>query len=260
MEGPDSVTSTITEDRPHQNGQNGSVPSVQEEQPPAAPPGKKKMKRSTRVALSIIAILALLAAVGFGGAYFLYSSKFVSTDNAQVDGDQIQINAPATGAVSDWQGVQGATVTANQVIGRIRVGGPDGPQKPIKAPKYGTIAVNSTVEGQYVQAGAQLATAYDLRGGVYITARVDETDIGDVHQGAPVDVDVDAFSGVPVTGVVTEIQGAAAGQFSLFPESNSTGNFQKVTQVIAVRVALTNTGGVNLVPGMNVTVHIHKNP
>ncbi|MDT7610570.1 MAG: hypothetical protein QOG96_5073, partial [Pseudonocardiales bacterium] len=38
-----------------------------------------------------------------------------------------------------------------------------------------------------------------------------------------------------------------------------TGNFQKVTQVIAVRVANTNTSGLALVPGMNVTVHIHKN-
>jgi multidrug resistance efflux pump len=46
--------------------------------------------------------------------------------------------------------------------------------------------------------------------------------------------------------------------FSLFPQSNSSGNFQKVTQVIPVKIALTNSGGVALVPGMNITVHIHK--
>jgi multidrug resistance efflux pump len=44
----------------------------------------------------------------------------------------------------------------------------------------------------------------------------------------------------------------------LSPESNSSGNFQKVTQVIPVKIALTNTNGLSLVPGMNVTVHIHK--
>jgi len=76
--------------------------------------------------------------------------------------------------------------------------------------------------------------------------------------GALVDIDVDAYSGTPVTGVVTQIQGAAAAEFSLFPESNSSGNFQKVTQVIPVKIAFTNTGGVPLAPGMNVTVHIHK--
>jgi multidrug resistance efflux pump len=129
----------------------------------------------------------------------------------------------------------------------------------IKAPGDGTIAINNAVEGQWVTAGTNLATAYDFSK-IYVTARVDETDIDSVHLGAPVDVSVDAYSGTPVTGVVTEVQGAAANQFSLFPESNSTGNFQKVTQVIAVRVAFTNTGGLPLVPGMNVTVHIHKQP
>jgi multidrug resistance efflux pump len=44
----------------------------------------------------------------------------------------------------------------------------------------------------------------------------------------------------------------------LFPQSNSSGNFQKVTQVIPVKIALEDAEGLNLVPGMNVTVHIHK--
>jgi multidrug resistance efflux pump len=47
--------------------------------------------------------------------------------------------------------------------------------------------------------------------------------------------------------------------FSLFPQSNSGGNFQKVTQVIPVKIALTSLPSVDVVPGMNVTVHIHKN-
>jgi len=49
-----------------------------------------------------------------------------------------------------------------------------------------------------------------------VTARVDETDVADIHPGAQVDVSVDAFPGVPVTGIVSEVQGAAADQFSLF--------------------------------------------
>ena len=89
-------------------------------------------------------------------------------------------------------------------------------------------------------------------------ARVDETDIADVHPGQLVDIDVDAYPGSPVTGTVEEVQGGAADEFSLFPEDNSTGNFQKVTQVIPVKIALSNTNGLELIPGMNVTVHIHK--
>jgi multidrug resistance efflux pump len=73
-----------------------------------------------------------------------------------------------------------------------------------------------------------------------------------------VDIDVDAFPDEPLTGTVREIQGAAAGVLSLFPESNSTGNFQKVTQVIPVKVDLSDTSGLELIPGMNVTAHIHR--
>jgi hypothetical protein len=52
--------------------------------------------------------------------------------------------------------------------------------------------------------------------------------------------------------------GRAVAQFSLFPQSNSGGNFQKVAQVITVKISIENGKNLNLVPGMNVTVHIHK--
>jgi len=266
VEGPDSAASTATKEKIHLNGtatktaepEAAPAPAPAIESTPEAPAKKKKMKGSTRKALTIIVILAVLAALGFGGAYFLNSRNYVTTDNAQVDGDKISINAPATGTLVNWQGQQGAAVKQNMIMGRVKISGSGAqPQMTIKSPGNGTVAINNAVEGQWVTAGTQLATAYDFNK-IYVTARVDETAVGDVHLGAPVDISVDAYSGTPVTGVVTDIQGAAANQFSLFPESNSTGNFQKVTQVIAVRVSFTNTGGVPLVPGMNVTVHIHK--
>jgi multidrug resistance efflux pump len=257
VEGPDGAPHTAQRERLDTSRDNGAAPVTTAAQPTAPAPPVKKLKRSTRIAFSVIASLAVLAALGFAGTYFLYSRNFVSTDNAQIDGDKIQINAPATGTLTGWQGTQGNSVTRNQVLGRVKVGSSRGAQMAIKAPGNGTIAINSGVEGQWVTAGTQLATAYDFSK-IYVTARVDETDVGGVHLGAPVDIDVDAFSGTPVTGVVTEIQGAAADQFSLYPEQNSTGNFQKVTQVIAVRVAFTNTSGLPLAPGMNVTAHIHK--
>lgn len=47
--------------------------------------------------------------------------------------------------------------------------------------------------------------------------------------------------------------------FSLFPQNNTNGgNFQKVTQVIPVKIGIDNVQNLDLVPGMNVTVHIHK--
>ena len=120
------------------------------------------------------------------------------------------------------------------------------------------MVVDNGVEGAFVTAGTQLAVAYDFSR-IFVTARIDETDVDAVHQGQQVDISVDAFPDAKVTGTVSEIQGGAAGVFSLFPQANTSGNFQKVTQVIPVKIAISNPGGVALVPGMNVYVKIHKN-
>jgi multidrug resistance efflux pump len=244
--GPESPTSTVL-----------AQPIAPSPLAAQTPPIPRKSRR--RKVVVVLAILALLAALGGGGAYLAYSSQFVSTDNAQVDGDKIDIDAPASGVLMDWAGQVGTSVAQNQIIGRVAVGSADGAQMPIKSPSTGTIAVNDVVNGQWVTAGTELATAYDLDK-VYLTARVDETDVAAVKPGAAVDISVDAYPGVPVTGLVSDIDGAAADEFSLFPQSDSSGNFQKVTQVIPVRIELTDTDSVRLVPGMNVTVHIHKGP
>ena len=254
---PDTEPQALTETlQPAASPQPEANPETAPTQEQPAPPAKQKIKRSRRLVLIVLAIVVLLSAAGGGGAYLINASHYVSTDNAQVDGDKVDINAPATGTLTDWNGEQGTSVTTDQTVGRVQIQG-TGPQELIKSPGNGTIAVNNVVNGQWVTAGTELATAYDFNK-IYVTARVDETDIADVHPGQLVDIDVDAYSGTPVTGTVEEVQGGAADEFSLFPEDNSTGNFQKVTQVIPVKIAIDNSAGLSLVPGMNVTVHIHK--
>lgn len=230
--------------------------SATEQAPPAA--AKRPMKPSTKRALIIIGIVAALLIAAMIWIYLIEGSKYVSTDNAQIDGEQISINAPASGTLVEWRATQGTDVTKDHVVGRIRLsGGFVQPQQPIRAPGDGTIAVDNGVEGAFVAAGTPLATAYDLSR-IYVTARVDETDINDVRLGQKVDIEVDAFSGAELEGTVREVQGGAAGVFSAFPQSNTAGNYQKVTQVIPVKIAIDDTEGLALVPGMNVSVKIHK--
>ena len=219
---------------------------------------RRGLKRSTKIGLIIIVVLALLAAAAFTINYFVNSSKFVSTDNAQVDGTQIPIVAPAAGTLIGWRGTTGAVLQRDQLVGRVQVQGAYvQPQLPIRAPAAGTVANSDTTEGAYVTAGAQLAIAYDPNN-VYVTARVDETDVGNVEVNRPVDFTVDAYPGRTFHGTVQEIQGGAAAVFSPFPQSNSGGNFQKVTQVIPVRIGIDDMQGLDLIPGMNVTVDIRK--
>ena len=41
-------------------------------------------------------------------------------------------------------------------------------------------------------------------------------------------------------------------------DASSSAEFQKITQVVPVRVAITDPRGLPLLPGMNVTVRIHR--
>ena len=117
----------------------------QPQEPP--PPPKRRLKRSTRVGVLIIVVLALIAAGAFTASYVLDARHYVSTDNAQVDGDKISINAPASGTVIDWRATLGSQLQQNETVGRIKItGGFVQPQQAIKAPADGTVAVIDVAE------------------------------------------------------------------------------------------------------------------
>ncbi len=221
-------------------------------------PERRKLKRSTRIALTVILIVALIAGGVFATSYFIDARNYVSTDNAQIDGNDIKVNSPAAGTLESWRITLGTVLHKDQVVGRIKIiSGFSQTLMNIRAPADGTVAVDNGVPGAYVNAGVELATAYDLDK-IFVTARVEETDVKAVRVGQQADITVDAFPNTPLTGYVREIQGGAAAQFSLFPQANTSGNFQKVTQVIPVKIEIEDRRGLDLVPGMNVVVRIHK--
>jgi multidrug resistance efflux pump len=238
--------------------ESSSEPEAAPEPAPSASVRRRPLKRATRIRLLVILVIAVLAAAAFGVYYIFNTSNYVTTDNAQVDGNQISINAPATGTLINWRGQQGTELHKNAPVGRIEIqSGYVQPQLVIRSPADGTVAVDNGVEGSFVTAGTQLAIAYDSSG-VFVTARVKETDIDRVQVGRAVDISVDAFPGEHLTGIVAEVKTGAAGVFSLFPQSNTSGNFQKVTQVIPVKITINDRKNLPLVPGMNATVKIHR--
>ena len=239
--------------------ESASEPEAAAPEPaPSAPVRRRSLKRATKIRLLVIGVLAVLAAAAFVVYYIFNTSNYVTTDNAQIDGNQISINAPATGTLIDWRGQQGTELHKNAAVGRIQIqGGYVQPQMVIRSPADGTVAVDNGVEGSFITAGTQLAIAYDSAG-VFVTARVKETDIDKVQVGRAVDISVDAYPGEQLTGRVAEVKTGAAGVFSLFPQSNTSGNFQKVTQVIPVKITIDDLHGLALAPGMNVTVKIHR--
>lgn len=239
---------------------SGPAEEGPDEVAPPEPPkgGRRPLRRRTRIGLIVIGIIALVAAVALVANWMINAANYVTTDNAQVDGTQLSINAPTSGTLTNWTATMGTPLKSQQVVGRIAVQtGYMQPQLLVRAPADGVVAVNNGVNGAFVAAGTQLAIAYNPSD-VFVTARVDETDINDVRIGQAVDISVDAFPKTTLSGHVVEIKTGAAGVFSLFGQSNTTGNFQKVTQVIPVKISIDDRQNLALVPGMNVTAKIHK--
>jgi multidrug resistance efflux pump len=225
---------------------------------PGPAPHRRPLTRFTKIGLSVVLLLSLAEAAGLTSYYLLVSSRYVSTDNAQVDGTVMNITAPASGVLTRWEVSQGSTVQPKEVLGRIRLGGTAGPQVQIKSPGRGQVARTTTTEGRWVTQGTPLASAYDP-GDIYVTARIPEQEIRDVRLGAAVDISVDAFPEAALTGVVTEIQTSTAGKFSIYPNpKDNPANPRSTDQYIPVRIAFTNTGDLEVLPGMNVTARVHR--
>ncbi|MBB6282419.1 multidrug resistance efflux pump [Geobacillus subterraneus] len=206
------------------------------------------------LALNMI-VLILLVGGGFAAYYYVNeATNYVKTDNARIDGQVIPVAAPLSGKLTSWSGNIGKTFAAGEKIGEVS----DGKNTvEITVPHRMTVVQQSAVEGSFVAAGMPLARGFDLND-LWVTANIEETDIEDVKVGQDVDIYVDAYPDRQFGGKVEKLGYATANTFSLLPSSNATGNYTKVTQVIPVTISIDNYSGAGLVPGMNVTVRIHK--
>lgn len=218
-----------------------------------------------RLILIPLLIVVAVLAIGGGVAYAIYNNyMYYSTDDAQINGNIVNVSAPANGVLTTLSVKVGDTVSAGQNIGSVTpasaaasttTGTPSA--IPVTSPTSGTILQVSAVAGQAVAPGLVLVQVTDLSQ-INIIAYVDESAINNIANGQSVDINVDAYSGSSFSGHVQQIVQAAASEFSLLPtQDNASGNFTKVGQRIPVLISLDGTGGKDLVPGMSVEVTIH---
>jgi multidrug resistance efflux pump len=209
-----------------------------------------------------IITLVVLAAAGIGGYYYYdQTTNYIKTDNAKIDGQQIVISAPATGKLEEWNGDFGKTYGADSEFGKILTA-PTSPDSkpaevPVSLPTSATIVQSMAIKDQLVAAGTPLGYAYNLNN-LWVTANIKETQVEDVKNGQEVDVYVDAYPDTTLTGTVEHVGLATASTFSLLPSGNSSANYTKVEQVVPVTISLDRNKSLDIVPGMNVSVRIHK--
>jgi membrane fusion protein (multidrug efflux system) len=125
----------------------------------------------------------------------------------------------------------------------------------IVAPADGHASKLTARDGQLVSAGQPLVEL--VPSATYLVANFKETQIGQMHAGQPVTVEIDAFPGRKLTGRVESLSGGTGASFSLLPPDNATGNFVKVVQRVPVRIAWINPPGeLALRPGLSADVTV----
>ena len=65
-----------------------------------------------------------------------------------------------------------------------------------------------------------------------------ETQLDKIHEGQPVEIEVDAYKHEVLHGKINSVSGATGAKFSLLPPDNATGNFVKVVQRVPVKITL----------------------
>ncbi len=171
-----------------------------------------------------------------------------SRDTAASAGEQVSATGAALrAALARVEAARGARDLAANQLADTRV----------TAPVAGLVA-NKTVEpGQLVQAGQPVLSIVPLDD-IWIVANMKETEVRDVKPGLRAEIDVDAYPGARVEGVVDSISPATGARFSLLPPDNATGNFTKVVQRVPVRIRVKQADDPQrlLRPGLSVFVTI----
>lgn len=207
----------------------------------------------------IIGILVTIV-VALGGIVFYYwyeNTYFVSTDDARVSADLVSVNPQVSGKLLELNVDEGDTVTKNEILGRQDMNGlPDTSveQALMRSPIDGIVVKKQGTVGELLSAGQSVITLIDPNK-LYITADIEETKLGKVKVGQPVEITIDQYDSKKFTGKVKSIGEVANSALSISPASTS-GTFTKVVQRIGVKIELDDFDS-KILPGTNAVVKIH---
>jgi membrane fusion protein (multidrug efflux system) len=124
----------------------------------------------------------------------------------------------------------------------------------IRAPINGVVGDLAARLGSRVAAGGRLMAIVPLDS-VFIEANFKETQLAQMKVGQKAEVELDAYPGLKLEGVIQSLSPASGAEFALLPPDNATGNFNKIVQRVPVKIVLNqaNADG-RLRPGMSAEV------
>ena len=196
------------------------------------------------------------------------SGRFVSTNDARVVADLVQVGSISAGRIIDMDVVIGTSVMEGQVIatvdipavisrseitGTSKMGFRDVQDQltEVVAPRSGVIAARWAKKGDTVSAGQPIVTLMDQRK-VWIEANIDEKKIGRVRRGQLVEIEITGHDG-KLVGRVEIVSPVTAA--TLRPEPSSSRNLRNVGQVVPIKITL-DEDHLSLIPGSSAEITI----
>jgi len=104
----------------------------------------------------------------------------------------------------------------------------------VTAPQDGQITRRNVDLGTFAQAGEQVF--YLVTHDVWVVANYKETQLDRMRIGQRVEIKVDAYPDLHLSGHVGSIQGGSGARFTAFPAENATGNFVKIVRRVPVKI------------------------
>ncbi|AIG28264.1 HlyD family secretion protein [Brevibacillus sp. 7WMA2] len=209
--------------------------------------------------LSTILLLMVVAGGGIGYYYWYQGTHYITTEDARVAGDTYRVMPRISGKLTSLDLSDGQSVIAEQIVGQqdtTNIAGNMLDNATLRAPITGTVLKVTAKSGEVVAPGQSVATIVDMNK-LYVSANIEETDLGRIHVGQSVEFTLDSFKGQTFRGQVSELGTATASTFSLLPATSTSGNFTKVTQRIPIKISINDKQNSRILPGMSAVIKIH---
>lgn len=210
---------------------------------------KKSGGKRQNVILTVVAVIIMIG-VGFWYYSYIEGQKYFSTDNAKVLADVYPVIPQSAGKLERYSVKVGSYVEEDEIIGRVEDGGP------LHSPINGVVIQSNGIINQTVSPAEPVAVIADADT-VYIGANVEETDIRKIREGQSVTVQLDAYPGEKFNAYVSEVDmttlNALSGAVTTF---STSGTYTKTTQLIPIKIMLTDDIDLEKIIGTNATVRI----
>jgi membrane fusion protein (multidrug efflux system) len=131
-------------------------------------------------------------------------------------------------------------------------------QTEVRAPFNGLVVRRWQDPGIMISPGKPVLTIMNPAT-LHVAANIEEKYLNRIAVGDAVDISVDAYPDIKMTGRVEKILPAANSQFSLMPSGGATGAFIKVAQRVSVRIVVDEFPNLLLGPGLSVEIRININ-